>query len=446
MQIVLIIVFIGLNAIFAASEIALVSVNENKVNADAENGNKKAIKVQYFMHKSTNFLSAIQIGITLLGFLNGALAADAFSEALVNSITNATSSIPVNILRPVITFLVMLVLTYFQVVFGEIVPKRLAMRAPEKVSYATVSIVKVIATIMRPFVWVLTASANLVLRIFGVKPGDDENQITEEEIRLMLSSSEKKGVIDENENEMIQNIFEFDNTTVSEIMTHRTEVSAVNIKITKEELIQFINSERYTRFPVYDESIDNIVGIIHVKDVFRYFSKKQETFEIQNVIREAYYVPDSKNVSELFKEMKAQKIHIAVVIDEYGGTAGIVTIEDLIEEILGDIDDEYDDEEIEIEHVSNDEYLIDGLTDLDDVEDEIHANLPVEDYDTLSGFMLGQLGRFPEDDEKIVVEYNGYQFEGITYEDRVVVSVKVTKLEPKEEITETEIKEENGNQ
>lgn len=222
--ILLIFVFIALNAVLAASEISLVSISESRVSADADAGNKKAKKVLYFMNHSTRFLSAIQIGITMFGFLNGAIASDAFSQRLVDLITKTNVAIPENILRAVMTFSITIVLTYFQVVFGELVPKRLSIRNPYKVAYATIGFIGGIAKVMRPLVWLLTASTNLILRMFGINPHDDENQITEEEIRLMLSSSEKKGVIDEDENEMIQNIFEFDSTVVSDIMTHRTEV------------------------------------------------------------------------------------------------------------------------------------------------------------------------------------------------------------------------------
>ena len=430
--IILIFVFIALNAVLAASEISLVSISESRVSADAEAGNKKAKKVLYFMNNSTSFLSAIQIGITMFGFLNGAIASDAFSQKLVDLISKTNVSIHPDILRAVMTFVITIILTYFQVVFGELVPKRLSIRNPYKVAYATIGFIGAIAKVMRPLVWLLTASTNLILRMLGVNPHDEDNKITEEEIRLMLTSSEKKGVIDEDENEMIQNIFEFDSTVVSDIMTHRTEVSAVDVNISKDDLIEYIKNERYTRIPVYQDNIDDIIGIIHVKDAFRYFIKgESDEFNIKDILRDVHYVPESKNTSELFHEMKAKKIHIAIVIDEYGGTAGIVTIEDLIEEILGDIDDEYDVVETDITEVSKDEYIIDGLADIDQVEDILEAKLPVEDYDTLSGFILGQLGRFPEEDEKVSIEYGQYQFEILEYSDRVITTVKVTRLPDK---------------
>ena len=227
---------------------------------------------------------------------------------------------------------------------------------------------------------------------------------------------------------MIQNIFEFDSTTVEEVMTHRTEVSAINVNSTRDELVKFVTNEKYTRFPVYEETLDKIVGTLHVKDLLKYLSDHEDKneFDIQEILRDPLFVPQSKNTRALFREMKLTKTHIAIVIDEYGGTAGIITFEDLIEEILGNISDEYDEDEEEIQAISEDRYEIDGLIDLDDVEDLIHAGLPIEDYDTLSGFLLGQLGRFPEADESIVVVYGHYRFEVLSYEDKIIERVGYT--------------------
>ncbi|WIF89160.1 hemolysin family protein [Acholeplasma laidlawii] len=433
LQIFLIVFFIVLNGIFAASEIALVSANRREMQEDADADGKKAKKakrVLKLIENPTRFLSTIQIGITMFGFINGVIAADAFSNLISNQIANWTG-FDTLIIIPVVTFIITLILTYFQVIFGELVPKRIAMKSPERVSYIFIGFLSVIAVIMKPFVVLLTSSANLIIRLFGINPQDDDDTLSEEELILELNASESKGFIDSSENEMIQNIFEFDSTTVEEVMTHRTEVSAINLNSTRDELVKFVTNEKYTRFPVYEETLDKIVGTLHVKDLLKYLSDHEDKneFDIQEILRDPLFVPQSKNTRALFREMKLTKTHIAIVIDEYGGTAGIITFEDLIEEILGNISDEYDEDEEEIQAISEDRYEIDGLIDLDDVEDLIHAGLPIEDYDTLSGFILGQLGRFPEADESIVVVYGHYRFKVLSYEDKIIERVLVTRVE-----------------
>src|SRR5690554_315372 len=440
LQIFLIAFFIVLNGIFAASEIALVSASKRELEEDKLLGGKKAKKAQRVLklvEEPTRFLSTIQIGITMFGFINGVIAADAFSAVIPDSIASIIQ-LDALVVAPVVTFIITLILTYFQVVFGELVPKRIAMKWPEKISYLFVGFLSVIAVIMKPFVVLLTSSANLIIKLFGINPEDSDDTLSEEELILELNASESKGFIDRSENEMIQNIFEFDSTTVDEVMTHRTEVSAIRVDSTREELIEYVTNEKFTRFPVYEETLDKIVGTLHVKDLLRYLAAHPDTsvFNIDEILRDPLFVPQSKNIRALFREMKLTKTHIAIVIDEYGGTAGIITLEDLIEEILGNISDEYDEDEEEIQAINEDQYEIEGLIDLDDVEDLIHADLPVDEYDTLSGFILGQLGRFPDPDESIVVVYGNYRFEVLSYEDKIIESVLVTRIEETEETTE----------
>jgi len=442
-QILLILFVIVLNGIFASSEIALVSANRNKVEADTELGNKKAKKAKKllkFMENPTRFLSTIQIGITMFGFINGAIAAGSFAQGITDLITSQWTSLDKGIVFSVVTVLITLLLTYLQVVLGELVPKRLAMKAPEAVGYFFIGFLGLIATIMRPFVNLLTGTANLIVKMFGVNPEDNDDTLSEDELRLELNASQMRGLIDQSENEMIQNIFEFDSTTVSEVMTHRTEVSAIDVNSSKEDVLAYVTNEKFTRFPVYEGSIDQIIGILHVKDLLKTIETEKEVpFELRNIIREPLYVPESKNTRQLFVEMQESKTHIAIVIDEYGGTAGIVTLEDLIEEIVGNIFDEYDDDEDEISTIKDNEYVIDGLADIEEVEDILDAKLPVEEYDTLSGFILGQLGRFPEEEEHVVIVYNNYRFEVLEFKDKVIEKVKATRIEtPKEDVEEDE--------
>lgn len=429
-SILLIILLIIINGIFAASEAALVAVNRNRLNDDIEKGNKKAIKVATFVDNPANFLLTIQIGITFIGFINAIIVSDAFSESIVNYFLTIIPLFDASIMKPIVNVLLTLMLTYVQVVLGELVPKRVAMRYPRKVSYAFIGLNSFLSKFMRPLVWLLTNSANFIIKIFGIRIEADSESYSEEEILMMVSAGQKRGDIDEVEGEMIQNIFEFDDTSVDEIMTHRTEIIAIDIKSTKDTVISIVSKERYTRYPVYDGTIDNIVGTLHSKDLLKYLDSENKTrFSLKKLIRKAYYVPDSKIVSELFYEMKQTKRHIAIVIDEYGGTAGIVTMEDIIEQIVGNIFDEYDDADEEIEQIKADEYEIDGLTSLEDVEDELNIDLPDEEYDTLSGFIIGQIGRFPHKGENTEIFYNNYSFKVMSVDDKVISKVKVTKVD-----------------
>lgn len=426
-SIILILVLIIFNALFAASEIAIISVNRNKIEEMANNGHKKAKQVQRFISRPTRFLSTIQSGITFVGFFASASASQAFAEDLGNILAKLPLITP-DVGKTLAIIIVTVLLSYVTIVFGELVPKRLAMKKPEAIAFRLVGMLRIIATILRPFVWFLTISTNLMIRILGIDPNQEDNPITEEEIRTMVAVGGDRGVIDESEKEMINNIFEFDDTEVSEIMTHRTEIIGIPIDANIDEVVNLVFNEKYTRFPVYENNIDNIIGILHVKDLLRYKEKYVEgNFSIKDIIRTAYYVPDSKKISDLFKEMQSQKVHMAIVIDEYGGTAGIVTIEDLIEEIVGNIFDEYDEEEIDIQAINENEYIIEGLTGLDDVEELLNIGLPVDDYDTLSGFIIGLLGRLPEDNDHAEVNFGNCTFKIMEVDEKVISKVKVVQ-------------------
>lgn len=432
-QVLLIIVLILLNAVFAASEVALIAVKDIKVESDAQLGNKKAKRILNFMKNPTKFLSAIQIGITLIGFLNGYLAADTFSSTLVQFFQKFIN-VNASILSPIMTFIVTIILAYFQVVLGELVPKRVAMKYPEKIAYGTSGLLAVISAIMRPFVWLLTTSANALGKMFGIDPNESDERMTEEEIRMIVATSGRKGVLDQSESKMIENILDFDDIEVTKIMTHRTEMAALNIKSTKKEILDFVKEEKYTRFPVYEESIDQIIGVLYVKDLLQFIDNDDKSFDLKSLLREPYYIPDFKKINTLLNEMKRKQTHLAIVIDEYGGTSGLVTIEDLLEEIVGNIFDEYDVFEEEIEEVADNAYIVDGLTNINDVEDFIKADLPVDEYDTLSGFIIGKLGRFPYHNEHVEFEFNNFKFEVIKYDDRVIEKVKITYLNSKDNI------------
>lgn len=431
-QILFLGLLIGLNAFFASAEIALLSLNDSKVKQQAEEGDKKAIILKNLLSDPNKFLSTIQIGITLAGFLASAFASDIFAEKLVELLSKMGLRTPGTLLKNIAVVVITLVLSYFTLVLGELVPKRLAMKKSDLIARIAVGPINALSIITSPFVAFLSLSTNFVVRLLGIDPNEEDDPITEEEILLMLDEGEEKGTIDESEREMINNIFEFDNKIVTDIMTHRTDVVAFSIDATLNEIVSMVNEEKYTRFPIYKGSIDNIIGILHSKELIKYINMDQQeklNFDLSKLIRAPYFVPSSKKIDELFEEMQKNKVHMAVVIDEYGGTAGIVTIEDLMEEIVGNIFDEYDIDEDEdhIEKLDETTYIINGTIDLDTVGEFFDIKLPIDEYDTLGGFVIGQLGRIPEEDDKPEIEFNGLVFKVEEIDEKRITKVKVCR-------------------
>jgi len=426
-EFLILLILIVLNGFFAASEIALISLNDNKIKLMAEEGNKKAQVLKDILSEPSKFLATIQIGITLAGFLASAFAADTFADHLVALVK--TTALPVSeyLLKKVAVLFITIILSYFTLVFGELVPKRVAMQKAEAISFAVAAPLRVLSSVVSPFVKLLSASTNFIAGLLGIDPNADGENVTEEEIRMMVDVGEEKGTIDESEKEMINNIFEFDNKIVEDIMTHRTEIVGIPITASLQEVIELINQYKYTRFPVYEDNLDKIVGILNIKDLIRLVEHQNRDFRLEKIIRKPYFVPTSKKIDELFKELQAKKTHMAVAIDEYGGTAGIITIEDLIEEIVGNILDEYDEEEKEFEKVEENTYLINGKTSLERVKDLLEVDFPTEDYDTLNGFLIGQLGRIPDEKETPVVEFNGIVFKVEKITERRISRVKAIK-------------------
>lgn len=429
-QLLLLIVLIAINAFFAASEMALISLNDNKIKILAEDGDPKAKRILGILNQPTRFLSTIQIGITLTGFLASAFASVSYSEQLV-ALMQGFIDLPAEILQTITMILITMILSYVSLVFGELVPKRIAMSKAETIAFSVVGIIHFISVITNPVVRLLTASTNTIVALFGFNPHQQPDEVTEEEIRMMVDVGEEKGTIRETEKEMINNIFEFDNKEAADIMTHRTEVSAIPLQASLEEVKTIVFSEQYTRFPIYDEDIDNIVGIIHLKDLLNYLDKgANPDFALSRIMRKPYYVPESKRLDELFFELQKNKTHLAVVIDEYGGTAGIITIEDLVEEILGEISDEYDEDERTITQVGALTYDALGSIELDELEEVAELGLPeedIEDYDTLSGLLVAQLGRIPKDSETIDLFYRDINFKILKVNDKVITKVRIIK-------------------
>lgn len=423
-------VLIVLNAFFAASEIALISLNDNKIKSMAEDGHKKAQLLHKLLSEPSRFLATIQIGITLAGFLASAFAAESFAGHLADMLAATGLPVPRGILETVSVIIITILLSYFTLVLGELVPKRIAMTKAEPIAMAAVTPLTLLSKATSPFVKLLTLSTNVLVRLFGVDPNADKERVTEEEIRMMVDVGKEEGTIHETEKFMINNVFELDDKSVSDIMTHRRNVISLPIAMTVTEAAARINEEKFTRFPVYEDNIDNVVGILHVKDLLQFIEHQAvhpSTVSISNLLRKPFFVPESKRIGDLLKELQFNKVHLAVAIDEYGGTAGIVTIEDVIEELVGNIYDEYDEEEQDIEKVDESTYVVDGGVHLRDVRSLLEIEFPDGEYDTVGGFIIHCLGRIPEEHEQPAIEYAGYTFQVEEVNEMRLGRVKILK-------------------
>ena len=398
LSILLLFVLILANAFFAASEIAVITLNDNKIKKMAEDGDKRAAKVLKLTENSSRFLSTIQIGVTLAGFLTSASAAQSFSDRLAGLLTFLPFS--PSMIHGISTFLITLALSYFSLVLGELVPKKIAMQRAEPLAFKFVGVLIATSKIFNIFISLLTVSTNFVLKILGFDPNSSEETVTEEEILMMVDAGEEKGVIGGSAKDMIENIFDFTDSTVDEIMTHRTEVSAVEDTSTIQDVVNLAIADGYSRLPVFHEDLDTILGIIYVKDLLKYVgSEINGDVKITDIMRPAYFVPETKRCTELFKEMTDHRVQIAVIVDEYGGTSGIITLEDLLESIVGNIQDEFDHEEEEIQRVSDNTFTVDGSTSIDEISDLVGVTLPEGDYDTIAGLVMEMLGRIPKQGE-----------------------------------------------
>ncbi|MCI8636881.1 MAG: HlyC/CorC family transporter [Clostridia bacterium] len=430
-QLIILVILIALNAFFAAAEIAFISLNDAKIEKQAKEGNKRAKQIEKMIKSPSKFLATIQIGITLAGFLSSAFASDAFAEKLAPVLYEFMPFISFGVWKSISIIIITIILSFFTLVFGELVPKRFAMKYYEKISFATIGIIRTIAIVTAPFVKFLTVVTNWVSKLFGVGENEEET-ITEEEIKMMIDQGEENGTIKVEEKELINNVFEFNDITVSEIMTHRKDVFAVDINISNEELLQELSQVeyRYSRIPVYDETIDEVKGILYVKDVLKNINKK--TFKVKNTIKDAYFVSQNRLINEVFKELQKNKKQIAIIIDEYGGTAGLITMEDILEELVGDIFDEYDKEEKEYEKLDSNTYLLSGSMTINDVNKLLDSKIPEGDYDTLSGYLQDKLGRVPEEEELPVIDTESITYKIEKYEDKRIIKVKACKNDPQE--------------
>ena len=424
-SIIILIILILINAFFASAEIAFISLNDAKIDIQAKEGNNKAKKIQNMLKNPSKFLATIQIGVTLAGFLSSAFASDTFADKLAPVLNTWIPSLSISTWKSISIIIITIILSYFTLVFGELVPKRIAMKYYEKVSFASIGIIKTISVITAPFVKFLTFSTNIVSKLFGVT-GEEEDNVTEEEIRMMVDVGEEKGTIEEEEKEMINNVFEFNDKFVSEIMVPRNKIFALDVDMTIAEVIEKLSEDmRYSRIPVYDENMDNIKGIIYIKDLL--ISNKNKNSKIKSLVKEAYFVSETKRVNELFQELRKDKKQIAIVLDEYGGTAGMVTMEDILEEIVGEIYDEYDKETDKFKKIDNNTFLFDASIALYDVEKFLDIDIDEEDVDTLGGYLIKKLDRIPKDGEKPIVETEKVTYKIEKVKDRKILKVKACK-------------------
>ena len=444
-QIVLLFALILVNAFFAMSEIAIISLNDNKIEHMAEEGHKKARQVVKLTKNSSNFLSTIQIGVTLAGFLTSASASQSFVTMLSGAIGRISfmTGVSKGFISGLSLVLITIVTSYFSLVLGELAPKKIAMSRPEKISFRVVGILLAVQKLTIPFVKVLSVSTNAVVRLFGIDPHADQESVTEEEIRMMVDVGEEKGVIEDVQKEMINNIFEFDDLDAGDIMTHRTDMVAIDADDPLEDVVRLSVEEGRSRIPVYEEDPDNIIGVIYIKDLLPFVGHQlpKET-TLRSIMREAYYIPETKKCGDLFTEMTETRTQIAIVVDEYGGTAGLVTIEDLLESIVGNIQDEYDDEEEEISKINENTFTIDGTTFIDEVDELVGTHIPEGDYDTLAGFLISRLGYLPKDGELTEVDFENLHFTVLNVEDRRIGKVKV-EIIPREGNADAQDKKED---
>ena len=440
-QVLLLVILIGLNAFFFFFEIAFISLNDAKIDIQAKEGNKKAKKIKKMLENPSKFLATIQIGITLAGFLSSAFASEAFASELAPILNNLIPVLSVSTWNTISIIIITIILSYFTLIFGELVPKRIAMKYCEKVAFGSIGVISAISILTSPFVKFLTFSTNIVSKIFGVSDAEEET-VTEEEIRMMVDVGKEKGTINKEESEMINNVFEFNDKTVSEIMIPRTEIYAVDMNLSISKVIEDITEDkdfRYSRIPVYDETIDEIKGIVYIKDIL--LSTKNKNVKIKNLVKEAYYVPETKQLDELFDELRKNRKQIAIVVDEYGGTAGIVTMEDILEEIVGEIYDEYDLVQKNYEKIDENTYLLNGALSVSEVEKILGIDIPEGDYDTLSGFLIEELGRIPSETEKPEVETEKVTYKIEKIKDMRIIKVKACKNQTVD-VEESEDKEE----
>ncbi|MDD4509663.1 MAG: hemolysin family protein [Oscillospiraceae bacterium] len=430
-QLLLQLVLIFINAFFASAEIAVLSLNENRLRRKAEEGDKKAAQMMKFVETPAKFLSTIQIGITMAGFLGSAFAAENFADRLTRWLVDIVhvTTLSQNVLHALSVIVITFILAYFTLVLGELVPKRLAMKYPEKVARMASGVIRGTSVVFKPLIWLLSISTNGILCLLHIDPNEERSDVSEDEIRLMVDIGEEKGTIESSERTMIENVFAFNNMTAEDVMIHRTDMKAIWVEDTPEEIVNTIERTGLSRFPVYEEDADDIIGILSTRQ-YLLNAHRGMPKPLREILRPAYFVPESVRTDILFRDMQTKKVHMAIVVDEYGGTSGLVTMEDLLEEIVGNIYDEFDpQDEQDIIKIEDNLWRIAGSTELENVAETLDILLPLEEeYDTLGGLVFAQLSVIPEDGTQITVDACGLHIHVKEIAERRVEWALVSKL------------------
>ena len=436
-QIILQIILIALNAPFACTEVAVISTSDVRLEKLAASGNKRAVRLKKLTNQPTRFLATIQVAITLAGFIGAAFAADSFSEMLTSAFVKAGTGIPAAVIKKVSVVIITLVLSFFTLVFGELVPKRLAMKDPEKIALAASGMITFVSRLFAPMVWLLNITSNGILRLMGIDPESDDDTVTEEEILMMSDAGAEKGTIDEDENRIIKNIFAFDDTTVEQVCTHRTDVDVLWSDDDTSVWEETIHRTRHSSFPICGESVDNVIGVLNAKDYFRLDDKSRENI-MASAVHEPCFVHENMKADRLFDQMKQRGAdHFAIVVDEYGGMSGIITITDLVEELVGDFADDPEDEPaVRLEQTGDNTWTVPGISSLSDICEELDVVLPADKYETFGGYVIAELGEIPKDGSQLSLEAGGLHIDVLEVKHHRIEVCRVEKL-----VAETEEEE-----
>ena len=424
-QLILVFILTAINAFFSAAEMAIVSVNKNKIKILAEDGDKRAKLLEKIIEDQSSFLATIQVGITLAGFLSSAVAATGISGMVFEKLKNFNIPYKNQISIIVVTIL----LSYITLIFGELIPKKIALQRKEKIALSSVNIIYMTSIIAKPFIKILSISSSIILKLIRFNENKNEENVSKEEIQALILEGEAEGAIDEDEKDMINGIFEFNDRLSKEIMTSRKDTYLIDICDDVNEYLDDLINFQYSRVPVYENDIDNVIGILYIKDFFVEARKVGfENVNIRKILHKPYFVPETKKINELFKELQSNRNHMAILIDEYGGFSGIVTMEDLIEEVMGDIDDEYDLDGPDIKQIDLNKYLVKGTINIYEFNEEFNSNIEEGDYDTLNGYIITQIGEIPKEDIDIQLTIENLILKVTKVMDRRIEEVEVVLI------------------
>ncbi|HLE40161.1 MAG TPA: hemolysin family protein [Nitrospirota bacterium] len=426
-ELFLIFLLILINAFFSASEISLISLRKSRVRQLVKSGNPVARKVQKLQEEPERFLATVQIGVTLVGTLAAAIGGIIAIEHIKPYLSVFPSRFVQTAAEPLAVAVVVSVITYFTIVVGELIPKSLAIRNSERIAFFTSTPIDILARLLSSVLRVLSFSSNLMLRFFKSGNGEEMGFVSEDEVKYLIREGRKTGVFEPSEEDLIHSVFKFTDTVVREVMVPRTEITAVEAESDLNHILRVMNEKGFSRLPVYSGSIDNVIGIVYLKDLLARMNEKRP-FELESVLRKPYIVPPNKRVSVLLKEMRERSIHLALVGDEYGGTDGLVTMEDLIEEIVGDIRDEQEKALKEIEEIAENRFIVEGRTDIGKVNEKLGIKLPEEEFETVGGFVLGLFGRLPAEGDQI--RYDNLLFTMLRLRKNRIARIRVLKLMP----------------